>query len=170
MEGKSAADPGVNPDAVVRLPVQYWTFTMSNSKESRTATPARRHSRARSLDSSRLSRSLQVMFPSRRLAEGRDPPPVYLNRSSPCSGLSTPATDAHMPQLPPRRNDGAAAVRVVGRSERIAVLISSPVYMTEKRANFKIETHAKYLSFRSAKSFKGKIIAWVNYLKSRVPA
>ena len=33
MEGNPAADPGFNPDAVVRLPVQYWTFTMSNSKE-----------------------------------------------------------------------------------------------------------------------------------------
>ena len=78
MEGNPAADPGFNPDAVVRLPVQYWTFTMSNSKESRTATPTRSHirARARSLDSGRLGRNLQVMFPSRRLAEGRDPPPV----------------------------------------------------------------------------------------------
>src|SRR5690242_11707388 len=115
MEGNPAADPGFNPDAVVRLPVQYWTFTMSNSKESRIATLTRRHgrARARSLDSGRrLGRNLQVMFPSRRLAEGRDPPPVYLCRSSPCSGLYKLATRAHMPHQPPRRNDGAAAVRV----------------------------------------------------------
>src|SRR5262245_46197164 len=116
MEGNPAADPGFNPDAVVRLPVQYWTFTMSNSKKSRTATPARNHirARARSLDSGRrLSRSLLVMFPSRHLAEGRDPPPVYLGRSSPCSGLCALTTDARMPRQSRRRNDGAAAVSVV---------------------------------------------------------
>jgi hypothetical protein len=127
MEDNPAADPGFNPDAVVRLPVQYWTFTMSNSKESRTARPARSHSRARarSLDSARLGRNSQVMFPSRRLAKGRDPPPVYLNRSSP-SGLCAPATDAPMPHHPPRRNDGAVAVRVaLVRSERMAVLVQS---------------------------------------------
>jgi len=89
MDGRSAADPEFNPDAVVRLPVQYWTFTMSNSKRSRIATRARSHMRARGrglnasgldsnrLGSGRLSSNLQVMFPSRRLAEGRDPPPVY---------------------------------------------------------------------------------------------
>jgi len=37
--------------------------------------------------------------------------------------------------------------------------------MTEQRANFKIETHAKYLSFQSGKSFKGKIVARAIYLK-----
>ena len=49
---------------------------MSNSKESRTATPTRSHirARARNLDSGRrLGRSSQVMFPSRRLAEGPGP-------------------------------------------------------------------------------------------------
>ena len=127
MEDNPAADPEFNPDAVVRLPVQYWTFTMSNSKVSCTATPAQRYSRARarSFDSGRrLGRNLQVMFPSRRLAEGRDPPPVYLSRSSPCSGLRKLAMPAHMPHHPPRRNDGAAAVRVaLVRGERIVVLI-----------------------------------------------
>ena len=103
MEGNPAADPGFNPDAVVRLPVQYWTFTMSNSKE-----------------------SCRSCFPLAVWRRGRDPPPVYLNRSSPCSGLSALATDAHMPHQLPRRNDGAAAVRVaLVRSERIAVLIKS---------------------------------------------
>jgi hypothetical protein len=132
MEDNPAADPGLNPDAVVRLPVQYWTFTMSNSKVQRIATPARSHIRAhaRSLDSARLGRNSQVMFPSRRLARGRDPPPVYLIESSPCSGLCPPTTDAHMPHQPPRRNDGAlaprGAVRVaLVRSERIAVLMQS---------------------------------------------
>ena len=81
---------------------------------------------SRRLDSVRLGRSSQVMFSSRRLAEGRDLPPIYLIGSSPCSGLSRPATDAHMPQQPPRRNEGAAAVRVaLVRSERIAVLMQS---------------------------------------------
>src|SRR5581483_864580 len=137
MGGRSAADPEINPDAVVRLPVQYWTFTMSNSKEAHIATRARSHMRGRGrrLDSSSLGSSclgsgrrfcsnLQVMFPSRRLAEGRDPPPVYRMVSSPCSGLPEHATDAHGQPSLPRRNDGAAAVRVaLVRSERIAILI-----------------------------------------------
>jgi hypothetical protein len=63
------------------------------------------------------------MFPSRRLAEGRDPPPVYLNSSSP-SGFWTAATDAHMTHQSLRRSDGAAAVRMaLVRGERIAVLM-----------------------------------------------
>src|ERR1043166_1902133 len=80
MDGNPAADPEINPDAVARLPVHVWTFTMSNSKKSRIATHARRHrrARARNPNSGRRFKVLQVMFPSRRVAEGRDPPPVNL--------------------------------------------------------------------------------------------
>jgi hypothetical protein len=61
-------------------PSNVWTFTMSNSKGSRIATHARRYrsARARNLDSDRRLKQLQVMFPSRLMAEGRDPPPVNL--------------------------------------------------------------------------------------------
>jgi hypothetical protein len=131
MDGNPAADPEFNPDAVVRLPVQCWTFTMSDSKESRMATPAKSGSRTRSqlgFRSTPGSGSVSELaghVSLSRFAEGRDPPPVYLNRSSPSGLWTRAAATPHMARQPPRRNDGAAAVKVKARSERIAVLMQS---------------------------------------------
>jgi hypothetical protein len=82
-------------------PSNVWTFTMSNSKGSRIATQARRYrrARARSADSGRRLKQLQVIYPSRLLAEGRDPPPViYLIGNSLPAVPSNPASPRNRPR------------------------------------------------------------------------
>ena len=167
MEGDPAADPGFNPDAVVRLPVQCWTFTMSDSKESRMATLARSQvrARARSLGSGRSRcRNSQVMFPSR--AWRRAGTRRRLSKQIKPFGLMHAhhvRTTHGPPTAPSERRRGGGQSEGAWRTHSSPHAV--PVYMTERRANFKFETHAKYLSFQSGKSFKEKISACGCYLK-----
>ena len=158
MDGRSAADPGFNPDAVVRLPVQYWTFMMSNSKRSRIATRAKSHARTRPwLECKRLGfkplgfRSLEFEFAGHvsLSPSGGGPGPAagLLNGIKPLFGLTRirHGRAQTAPRAPSERRRGGGQSGVGSwRTHSSPHVI--PVYMTETRVNFKIEIHAKYLS------------------------
>ena len=151
--GQSAADPGFNPGTVVRLSVQYRTFTMSNSKESRTATPANSLSRTRSQSGfSSFGSEFAGHVSLSPFGGGPGPAAGLSNWIKSLFGLIQARHGrAHTaPSVPSERRrgggqSGAGAWRTHSSPHAVSV------YMTEKRANFKIEIHAKYLSFRSRK-------------------
>ena len=112
MEGNPAEDPEFNPGAVLRLPVQFWTFTISNSKVSCVATRACRYrrARARSLDLGRcLGRSVQAIFTSRHFGGGPGPAAGLSRYIKPLFGLPSRHARTHATPTAPstkRRRDG----------------------------------------------------------------